>query len=229
MVGAKPKRTIEEVRERRADAAWRYRQRKKVEVNLKARERMQRRREQLKTAPSDVQLEHTVQAAQYRRRYKERSAEKHVVQPVTKIKKTKVLLPSPPMASAQTPKARSAPKTPNKVPPKSVALAAQQVVKKKKKMAKAANNGAVHTTRRVFISEPRLARGSPTPTPRSLTAIAAAESDQEDSSDDAYGFDGDDRRNLFGLSPAVLATAEPGYIPQRGQQPIVRNGRRYWF
>ncbi|KAJ7036484.1 hypothetical protein C8F04DRAFT_1258049 [Mycena alexandri] len=61
----KPKRikpTDAEVLDRRAQAAWEYRQRHRAAVNEKARLRMQKRREALKHASSDVQQQATQKA-----------------------------------------------------------------------------------------------------------------------------------------------------------------------
>ncbi|KAJ7122478.1 hypothetical protein C8R46DRAFT_1238300 [Mycena filopes] len=71
MSNRKSKISQEELLERRAQAAWEYRQRNREAVNAKARIRMRRKREALQSAPSAVQLEHTVKAAQYRRKYLE--------------------------------------------------------------------------------------------------------------------------------------------------------------
>ncbi|KAK7019062.1 hypothetical protein R3P38DRAFT_3200303 [Favolaschia claudopus] len=71
MARPKSKLSKEELLARRAQAAYEYRQR--ASVNEKARLRMRARREKLRRAPADVQLEHAVKAAQYRRDYVERT------------------------------------------------------------------------------------------------------------------------------------------------------------
>ncbi|KAK7033757.1 hypothetical protein R3P38DRAFT_3185520 [Favolaschia claudopus] len=71
MARPKSKLTKEQLLERRAQAAWEYRQR--AAVNEKARLRMRARRERLRRAPADVQSEYAVRAARYRRDYVERT------------------------------------------------------------------------------------------------------------------------------------------------------------
>ncbi|KAJ7649150.1 hypothetical protein DFH06DRAFT_1332171 [Mycena polygramma] len=64
-------RTPDEVLDRRAQLAREYRERNREKVNEKARLRMRRRREALQKAPSAIQLEYSVRAAQYRKDYAE--------------------------------------------------------------------------------------------------------------------------------------------------------------
>ncbi|KAK7053868.1 hypothetical protein R3P38DRAFT_2761581 [Favolaschia claudopus] len=54
----------------RADVAWQYRTRHREIINEKARNRMRRRREAIRQAPSDVQLIHRIRARLYRRTYR---------------------------------------------------------------------------------------------------------------------------------------------------------------
>ncbi|KAJ7701600.1 hypothetical protein B0H16DRAFT_1483477 [Mycena metata] len=109
----KQKCTPEEILDRRAQAAWEYRRRHREAINEKARIRMhkfvasqlfflslnryerqttgrtQRRRAELKQAPSAVQGEHAAKARQYRRRYIERNAP--VARSVVSPKKKKMV------------------------------------------------------------------------------------------------------------------------------------------
>ncbi|KAK7054024.1 hypothetical protein R3P38DRAFT_3171507 [Favolaschia claudopus] len=70
-MGRKSKYTSEERSQRRAHAAWEYRQRNKAATNEKARLRMRAQRQKLLHAPSAVQLEYAVRAEKYRREYSE--------------------------------------------------------------------------------------------------------------------------------------------------------------
>ncbi|KAK6992476.1 hypothetical protein R3P38DRAFT_2802772 [Favolaschia claudopus] len=73
MARRESKYTPEELRQRRAQASWEYRQRNQAATNDKARLRMRAKREKLLRAPSAVQLEYSVRAEKYRRDYTERS------------------------------------------------------------------------------------------------------------------------------------------------------------
>ncbi|KAJ7666209.1 hypothetical protein DFH06DRAFT_1322828 [Mycena polygramma] len=64
-------RTPDEVLDRRAQLAREYRERNREKINEKARLRMRRRREALQKAPSAIQLDYSVRAAQYRKNYAE--------------------------------------------------------------------------------------------------------------------------------------------------------------
>ncbi|KAK7017445.1 hypothetical protein R3P38DRAFT_2785214 [Favolaschia claudopus] len=72
MPRAKTNLSQPEVRLKRADESWHYRQLHRAEVNEKARLRMQRRRAALKNAPSAVQHEHLMRARKHRQDYRER-------------------------------------------------------------------------------------------------------------------------------------------------------------
>ncbi|KAK7033887.1 hypothetical protein R3P38DRAFT_3186201 [Favolaschia claudopus] len=73
MARPKSKLTRQEILNRRAQAAWEYRQRNKAAVNEKARVRMRAHREKLRRSSAAVQLEYAVKAAQYRQDYVERA------------------------------------------------------------------------------------------------------------------------------------------------------------
>ncbi|KAJ7741967.1 hypothetical protein DFH07DRAFT_777892 [Mycena maculata] len=72
---ARAKRTQEEILDRRAHIAWKYRECNRAVINEKAKLHMRRRREALKKAPSEIQLEYTAKARKYRRDYLERRKE----------------------------------------------------------------------------------------------------------------------------------------------------------
>ncbi|KAK7022210.1 hypothetical protein R3P38DRAFT_3173188 [Favolaschia claudopus] len=103
MARPKSKLTKEQILERRAQAAWEYRQRltnvererHRAAVNEKARARMRARREKLRRAPADVQLEHAVKAAQYRRNYVERTRRAVTAAALKSFAKSKSLHPLP--------------------------------------------------------------------------------------------------------------------------------------
>ncbi|KAJ7029550.1 hypothetical protein C8F04DRAFT_1187573 [Mycena alexandri] len=172
----KVKGTREEVLNSRAEAAWKYRQRHKQEVNEKARLRMQERTRKASAL--------------------QQPAEPRKVAP-------------PPPAKAKTSKTTKTTKVMHHVNSKE----ARKVVPAPKKAVPAP--------------------GLPTLPPKSLAAIAAGDSSDEESSSndnsdaDEPGWSGG--KSFGSLSLAVQLTAEPGYVPQRGQQPIIREGVRYWY
>ncbi|KAK7031322.1 hypothetical protein R3P38DRAFT_3187037 [Favolaschia claudopus] len=95
---------------KRAEAAWDYRQRNKVEVNEKARMRMRRRRAELKNAPSAVQLEYLNRARKYRRDYRERvkrGGKKHGDKSRSRVNTTSVPLRHRSQTSTNPPTPRS--------------------------------------------------------------------------------------------------------------------------
>ncbi|KAJ6455638.1 hypothetical protein C8R47DRAFT_1228154 [Mycena vitilis] len=67
-----------------AESAWKYRQRHREAVNDRARLRMREKRERLKSAPSEVQQEHSVRAALHRQNYVQRT-KKPVRKPLPKL------------------------------------------------------------------------------------------------------------------------------------------------
>ncbi|KAJ7040213.1 hypothetical protein C8F04DRAFT_1253975 [Mycena alexandri] len=138
------------------------------------------RRELLKTAPSDIQLEAKVRSAQYRRNYKERckeSVKTTKAKPATKTPDAKTKPPSPKTKLAPAP---PAPKHASASRTVSASTAAQATHDKHHNAPK--------------MPRPR-ARGSPSP--KSLAAIAAGESSSsDDPSEDESGYevDEEDRR-----------------------------------
>ncbi|KAJ7601455.1 hypothetical protein DFH06DRAFT_1352842 [Mycena polygramma] len=87
-----------------AESAWKYRQRHREAVNARARLRMREKRERLKSAPSAVQLEHSMRAALHRQNYLQRT-KKAVLKPLPKLtpqKRPPKKLP-PPGLSPQKP------------------------------------------------------------------------------------------------------------------------------
>ncbi|KAJ6624326.1 hypothetical protein B0H10DRAFT_1943228 [Mycena sp. CBHHK59/15] len=222
MARAKTKRTREELLDHQAQLAWEYRQRHKEVINAKARIRMQKRREELQKAPSEVQLQQSVKAAQYRRNYTDRT------------KQTK-------KATSSKTKSKS---TPSKSKKKDGKSTGGDIASGATNLGKAASSGQpknplpkpplppvpsprVGAGEKSFNPVPR-PRAPDSPSPMSLAAIAREESSEEDSgSEDEGGWEGDNERDAFG--PVLQATRERGYLPEPGQQPFVRNGRTYWF
>ncbi|KAJ7046289.1 hypothetical protein C8F04DRAFT_1248538 [Mycena alexandri] len=184
MARSKPKLTQEEVLDRRAQAAREYRQRHRESVNEKARLRMQKRRAALLTAPSAVQLEQSVKAAQYRRNYIERGRQTTKFSTPKKnsdgAKVTKKLAPPLSHVPPARPKASAALVTPIPFCPwgRRPATPDPPLVKRK-------------------ISPFKPAYDPETPTPRSLRDI----NDSEDEGSDGERFD-----NLPGpiLTPSSL-------------------------
>ncbi|KAJ7796573.1 hypothetical protein B0H13DRAFT_1934517, partial [Mycena leptocephala] len=200
------KPTQDEILDRRAQAAWEYRQRNRQAVNERAKIRMRERREQLKTAPNAVQLEHSLRAAQYRRNYLERTKQA-VKNSLPKVPKKK----APPPTPVTPPRIRQSSVT--KLPAASTAVAHKTPAKPKAKPDAAL---------RAFPC---------TPTPRTLADIAASLSEDDDGGEeedeDSEGWDADtereDKRAL--LNP----TGHPDHVPQPGQQPYMRDGHYLLF
>ncbi len=63
--------------------------------------------------------------------------------------------------------------------------------------------------------------------PRSLADIATSEEEDEGDGEGSDGWDADSEHEDRG--PLLNPTGHPDYVPQAGQQPYMRNGRRYWF
>ncbi|KAJ7766823.1 hypothetical protein B0H16DRAFT_1717163 [Mycena metata] len=234
---SKLKLTDKEVLDRRAEAAWRYRQRHKEEVNSKARLRMQKWVHTINAGPlrssfdtNDVQLKHRVRAAQYRRNYNVRT--KKASKPEQLAQTAPAIKPSS-LAPKSKPKGSKTSLKPTQ-PHRAVNESRKQVTDSPK--AADRPSSSLRPTKSVAKPRPRVA-GSPSP--KSLAAIAAGSSD-EDSDDEAERSeesrsDGEAWTNpqqggrLPALSFAVLQTSRPGYVPQRGQQPFICNGVKYWY
>ncbi|KAJ7752278.1 hypothetical protein B0H16DRAFT_1723624 [Mycena metata] len=250
----KPKRkraADEEILARRAHAAWEYRQRNRAVVNEKARVRMQKRREALRHAPSDVQQEANRKARQYRRNYVERggtqSKPEATQSPPKKIKQKPTVpqqhqLAAPPTAPgppAPPPRAklRPAPSPFGSSPGK---IADLNLVKPRPP------SGSTNRAKTPPTPTPRSRNPRPA-TPRSLAAIDAdddgADSLEEDSENESEKSDSDEPsytghritsiqrwwEYLDADGPLKNVTGHPDYVPERGQQPYFRGGRRYWF
>ncbi|KAJ7820054.1 hypothetical protein B0H13DRAFT_2378049 [Mycena leptocephala] len=210
----KSQATRDEVLDRRAQAAWNYRQRNQEAINAKAKLRMRQRRETLLTAPSAVQLEHSIRAAQYRRNYLERT--KKPVKPLAKVPSKKS---QPTTVTRVAPAANQQNQKQSAVTPSR----ASKPVAKPAPKPKLPRQGILPTPS--VHPRPRIP-GSPSP--RSLGDIADGDDDAEsemDSDDD--GWDADSERD--GLGPLLNHTGHPDYVPQPGQQPYFKAGRRYWF
>ncbi|KAK7022081.1 hypothetical protein R3P38DRAFT_3195474 [Favolaschia claudopus] len=106
MPRAKSNLSQQQVLLKRADASYEYRQMHRAEVNEKARLRMQRRRAELKRAPSAVQLEYVMRARKHRRDYRER--EKRVGQPKQDKSTSRVNTTTVPLRPRKRPTASSA-------------------------------------------------------------------------------------------------------------------------
>ncbi|KAJ7940755.1 hypothetical protein B0H13DRAFT_2299719 [Mycena leptocephala] len=173
-----------------------------------------RRRETLLTAPSAVQLEHSIRATQYRRNYLERT--KKPVKPPAKVPSKKS---QPTTVTRVTPAANQQNQKQSAVTPSR----ASKPVAKPAPKPKPPRQGILPTPS--VHPRPRVP-GSPSP--RSLGDIADGDDDAEsemDSDDD--GWDADSERD--GLGPLLNHTGHPDYVPQPGQQPYFKAGRRYWF
>ncbi|KAJ7222632.1 hypothetical protein GGX14DRAFT_558721 [Mycena pura] len=201
----KSKCTRDEVLERRAQVAWEYRQRHKDTINEKAKLRMRksvlhlhscpvpswlryafRRREQLKTAPSDIQLEHALRAAQYRRNYVEQSyqatrkAAPQTQKNPTNVTPSRVSKPKPSAASQHT----------------AVSRKTSPAATHKHKQPELVQKSSAPAP-----GKPR-PRAPHSPTPLSLMDIDRGESDEEDDGEeDDDGWDADTERE--GLRPLL--------------------------
>ncbi|KAJ7043431.1 hypothetical protein C8F04DRAFT_1250859 [Mycena alexandri] len=206
------KRTREEVLNSRAEAAWKYRQRHKQEVNEKAR---------LLTCNWSIALE--LLNTDGITRTRKASALQQPAEP-------RKVAPPPP-AKAKTSKTTKTTKVTHHVDSKEARKVVPAPVP-----APRASNAAVKFNSRpnaAGIPSSKRPRACGSPSPKSLAAIAAGDSSDEESSSndnsdaDEPGWSGG--KSFGSLSLAVQLTAEPGYVPQRGQQPIIREGVRYWY
>ncbi|KAJ7716046.1 hypothetical protein DFH07DRAFT_785490 [Mycena maculata] len=198
----KVKRTQDEILDQRAQAAWEYHQRNKEAINAKARVRMRRRREELKTASSDIQQEYTVKARQYRRRYIDRHKE-------------------PPSRLHDVPK-KTKPQNPMRKKP--VTTREEAKTEEQNTQAKTSNADALQTAKPAQGHH----GGSASPLPlRDIASEASDSSDSPEEDDDDKGWYGDTEKEELG--PLLNATGHPDYVPLPGQQPYVKQGRRYWF
>ncbi|KAJ7829914.1 hypothetical protein B0H13DRAFT_2372262 [Mycena leptocephala] len=219
MPKVKSKRTQDKTLERRAEVAWLYRRRNREAINEKARLRMQKRREELRSAPAAVQAEHQAKARQYRQKYLDRN--RPVSRPKVKV--------SPAKKNSMDSQKKS--RTSTELGQKSTPLPTVHVAP-----VKPMNPVC-------FRSPPPRASGSycrsqtpPTPTPRApkhcqskaprcLVDIAASDSESRGESDEEVAWDRDNEDE----TPLRNRTGHPDYIPEPGQQPYFRDGRRYWF
>ncbi|KAJ7661509.1 hypothetical protein DFH06DRAFT_1129607 [Mycena polygramma] len=204
----KPKPTHEEVLDRQAHAAWKYRQRNREAINRKARERMRR---PLKSAPSAVQLEHRLRAEQHRKNYLEGSKQS-VKKPLPRIptKNTVVSTALTPPRVAKSVLVKKAPVEVKEAPPKRTVMCPALSLKIKPGPAGQCLFDVGPPPPHLWLNPPR-APDSPTPirprrapdspTPMSLTQIDAGE-DSEDISDDGSGdgWDGDTETERPGLN-----------------------------
>ncbi|KAJ7106122.1 hypothetical protein C8R43DRAFT_1140610 [Mycena crocata] len=199
----KPKPSEEVVKERRAQAAWEYRQRNPAAINEKARLRMRDRREALRTAPSGIQLLHAVKARQYRRNYIERNKEIESVAalPPQKAKAKKTAEVAPP--ASKTSKAFV--KTPKPRP----------------------HTSAPPARMKTPIASPSTPSRVKARHPRSLAEIDRSDSEAEEQ--DSWWDEPETNENEQPLGPLLNATGHPDYVPEPGQQPYIRGGRRYWM
>ncbi|KAJ7921968.1 hypothetical protein B0H13DRAFT_1866208 [Mycena leptocephala] len=219
----KPKLTRDEILDRRAQAPWEYRCRNREIVNEKARLRMQKRREQLQNAPAAVQAEHQAKARQYRRRYLDCNKEvsRRKVKPVPSKQKIAVSPRSP-----ETPR-RAAPSTAAIQKSNSVRVTPINPVRFHPASPPTPAPASYRNPRTPESPTPR--SRNPHPTPRKLADIAAAsESESEEDpteSDEEHAWEGDTEAE----GPLLNPTGHPDYVPQPGQQPYFKEGRRYWF
>ncbi|KAJ7884952.1 hypothetical protein B0H13DRAFT_1889727 [Mycena leptocephala] len=200
----KRKLTDEEVRERRAQAAWEYRQRNRQATNDKARLRMRLQREKLQTGSSRMGIPSAQPPGNQRQSQAPNATqEKSAARDVGET--------SDAQDTAVTAKLSA-----NKAAP--VAAAPAKILTPKKMPT---------------LTKPR-ARTPPSPTPRSLGAITGDMSSSEDEGEDEEksrsdddGWEADNERD--GLGRLLNHTGRPGYVPQPGQQPYFKERRRYWF
>ncbi|KAJ6478378.1 hypothetical protein C8R45DRAFT_934149 [Mycena sanguinolenta] len=129
---AKKKPTNQEL-DRRADAAWQYRQKNREATNAKAKTQMRRWREALKHASSAVQLEYAMRAAQYRHKYQQQPSPREALgkaqtpQPATHKTPKPAKQPSPREAFRKTQmQAHSRPRAPGSPTPLSLSDIAAQ-------------------------------------------------------------------------------------------------------
>ncbi|KAJ7226776.1 hypothetical protein GGX14DRAFT_555363 [Mycena pura] len=239
----------QDILERQAQAAWEYRQRNKVTINQKAKERMRERRQRLLTAPSAVQLEYATRAARYRRNYLERtkkpakiSVQNRTTSPAKPKKAAKFSVQNRASSPEKPKKAVKSKRPPGgttdfKIPP---ARPARSFPKGRQTTppSPCASRGASMTNG---------ASRRHTSSPRALKDIDAESSNAESSgegegeSNDAEA-DNDEEDEAVGgthmlaplwdeadLGPLLNPTGHPDYVPHRGQRPYIRGGRRYWF
>ncbi|KAJ7020485.1 hypothetical protein C8F04DRAFT_1275024 [Mycena alexandri] len=243
---ARPKSTLtrEEVLERRAQAAWEYRQRYDtaivpsiaplIPVDSQAEKCHQREGQgsDAKTAPSAVQLEHTVKAAQYRRTYLERRGKATRPSPQTPEKpqaKTPSGKKTVPASSDGTTRPATPPRRALPLPP----------------IPTEPTQGSVKPTARAMAKPKpkhpfRAVHHPMSPSPRSLQEIDADSDEspsEEDSDDESRYADDEDgapsqQRKLERLGPIMGPllnhTGDPSYVPLPGQTSYVKHGRRYW-
>ncbi|KAJ7734682.1 hypothetical protein B0H16DRAFT_1731742 [Mycena metata] len=234
-----------EVLARRAQTAWEYCQRNRTVVNEKARVRVQKRREALKEAPSDVQQEAIQKARQYRRNYIRRANPDSSSSPATRVSPKKAepkpvapwqpqvaALPAPPAPPVlpHAVKLRPAPAPFHSSPGK---IADMNLVRPRPPLA--------HRTSTPLTPTPPSRKRQPT-TPRSLAAIDAEQDDSPDEEQSELCMDDEPLYTGHRLSsikrwweyldadgPLLNVTGHPDYVPERGQQPYFKGGHRYWF
>ncbi|KAJ7716567.1 hypothetical protein B0H16DRAFT_1741230 [Mycena metata] len=245
--------------ERRAQAAWEYRQRNRAAVNERAKLRMQksveylspaypinfcRRRDALKHAPSEIQQEAAHKARQYRQTYNIRLK--------AHPKPHQEIPPSPKKVKDSPKKTKTAKPTVSAAHP----ATAKQQSKSRPQPLRAVSPFRSTPVIDYFALQPPYAPATerpptpPTPTPsgrkprratrtpRSLAAIDAddEEDESDENSDDAgptqYAPESSIHRWWEYLDvdgPLLNKTGHPDYVPERGQQPYFKGGRRYWF
>ncbi|KAJ7084881.1 hypothetical protein B0H15DRAFT_802255 [Mycena belliarum] len=225
MPSRKPKATEEELRDRRADAAWAYRQRNQESINAKARARMKQRRADLKNAPSAVQQEERIRANRYRRHYRERTREPPKLPTTNKHHTPRPAKPMPtssqPVPTSSQPVPERAPTAPQKTGlPRATATASYVA---------ATASWVTEQSRRCALRQSAS---------KSLTAIDTGDSQSEeeveeqssqsDTREDLH-WDADDEDDEDNLGPLLDRTGRADYVPLPGQQPYMKGGRRYWF
>ncbi|KAJ7024584.1 hypothetical protein C8F04DRAFT_1270124 [Mycena alexandri] len=210
-------------------------------VNAKL--RMRRRREALKLAPSEVQQEAVHKARQHRRNYNERARahrepRQEIVPPLKKNKSPK--LTAPKHAAPQYPPEPTTPPRPAISPFNSIVrqTTAYQSFVLCSPPKPATNQACAHTP--PTPTPPDKKRQRVTRTPKSL-AVIDAESDGKDGSDE--GSESDDAPPRYPPESSIHRwweyidtdgplwnrTGHPDYVPERGQQPYFKGGRKYWF
>ncbi|KAJ7023331.1 hypothetical protein C8F04DRAFT_1193583 [Mycena alexandri] len=231
---AKPKRikpTDAEVLDRRAQAAWEYRQRHRAAVNEKARLRMQKRREALKHASSDVQQQATQKARHTAKRYNE-------------THRAPTTIKSPPTDCAcrePAPTHRCSCPSPRPAPcPLSLPLFSGQTRRSEFGEAPGPPRGSIDRSSPPLHPTPQ-SRNHQQRTPKSLVAIDAEDSpgeetDEEKSDADEPAYTGHRITSIHRWweyldadGPLLNITGHPGLCARARAAAVHKGGRRYWF
>ncbi|KAJ7938259.1 hypothetical protein B0H13DRAFT_2301824 [Mycena leptocephala] len=208
-----PKATHEEVLEKRAQAAWEYRQWNRETVNEKAKIPMPQDRTQ--RGPARAFAASCQVQAELQRADQGTSQEPDPARETAWHEDSRDYASDAPSSQHQIDSSQL--ETSASPPPPLVAKV------RAVSSASPTPTGVAHKTKLRTPVHPRL-RIADSWTPRTLAEIAASLDDEEEDEEDE-GWEADNERE----GPVLKATAHREYVPQPGQQPYMRDGRRYWF